>query len=700
MQILNVNIINSTNGLIIYGGSSNDQFGTYTAFGDVNGDNKLDMLVGAPNANIVITTGTPGEAYVIYDIKNIESGFDITQLDGANGYTVYSYADSIIPYDDRLGNAVAFLGDINGDGVGDFAVSDPWIDARTNEDGRVYMIFGSDYTSINFQVSSLNGNNGFIFEGTEFRDHLAAYEGAMANLGDINGDGVNDFGFGAEHAKGNGLTAAGQIYILFGGGTFPSLMRRSAIDGNNGFMVNGLSANDRLYKISAAGDINNDGINDIILGQSGRNAIAGGAYIIFGSNQGFPAEFNLSNLNGVNGFKIEGSTSGEMLGSSSRHLGDINGDGISDIAIGIPGSIVNGQNNVGEVVILFGKNGSFAASYNIRNLDNADGFILQGTEAEGFFGRSIGTLGDINGDSISDIAVGSNVLDYNGAIDVGGIYIVYGRNTGFDSVVKISDIANYFIHGENPQDNLHITQQESIDINGDNINDIVLGAPNADYNGNTNIGKVYILYGVNDSNECKGGKINIGSGNWCTEEGSEIYAIDINKDGKQDLFCHNSKIIDSVNNHIMLNHGVGIYSSINSDINGAMNLGSFNGTWCIDPQKIYFADFNGDGYTDLYCNDPQISLERGTININNFVLISANNATTFTSMDGLYVNGSIAIDGGIWCGAENITDPHKILISDLDGNGMDDLICQGPNGIQIMLSNGTAFNAIDNCYEL
>ncbi len=106
------------------------------------------------------------------------------------------------------------------------------------------------------------------------------------------------------------------------------------MNGNNGFIVPGIASGGRLgNSVSTAGDINGDNITDLVLGADPANA-NGAAYVIFGSREGFISPFNLTNLNGSNGFMIPGITSSGHLGNSVSTAGDINGDNITDLVLG------------------------------------------------------------------------------------------------------------------------------------------------------------------------------------------------------------------------------------------------------------------------------------------------------------------------------------------------------------------------------
>jgi hypothetical protein len=143
------------------------------------------------------------------------------------------------------------------------------------------------------------------------------------------------------------------------------------LNGSNGFVITDIPGINRYsfssgISVSNAGDINGDGIDDLIIGAryaspNSQNG-AGSSYVVFGNSSGFAASFNLSSLNGSNGFVINGIDFDENSGSSVSSAGDINGDGIDDLIIGARFADPNGQNVAGSSYVVFGSKG-FTTSY-------------------------------------------------------------------------------------------------------------------------------------------------------------------------------------------------------------------------------------------------------------------------------------------------------------------------------------------------
>ena len=185
-------------------------------------------------------------------------------------------------------------------------------------------------------LASLNGQNGFKIDGETAGD----YAGFIARAGDVNGDGRPDLIIGAPQCVwGATCTTTGRGYVVFGsaniGQTGP--LSLSSLNGTNDFKLNGETASDAAggYGVSSAGDINGDGYADLLTGAYAHNSNTGRSYVIFGGfavgNNGF---VSLANLNGHNGFKLDGEASNDYSGFSVSTAGDVNGDGVADLLIG------------------------------------------------------------------------------------------------------------------------------------------------------------------------------------------------------------------------------------------------------------------------------------------------------------------------------------------------------------------------------
>jgi hypothetical protein len=135
-----------------------------------------------------------------------------------------------------------------------------------------------------FDLATLDGSNGFRLDGIDANDYAGD---SVSTAGDINGDGYADILVGAHYADPGGDSAAGETYVVFGSGSgFAASLDLSALDGNNGFRLDGIDENDHSGgSVSTAGDVNGDGYADIMVGAyyaHGGTGLAGETYVVFG----------------------------------------------------------------------------------------------------------------------------------------------------------------------------------------------------------------------------------------------------------------------------------------------------------------------------------------------------------------------------------------------------------------------------------
>ena len=438
------------NGFTLAGIDEFDNAGfSVSSAGDVNGDGYDDLIIGAFGVGSVQgeydTIPGPGEAYVVYGgATGADLVLDRSTLDGTRGFALTG-----IDAGDRSGFSVSSAGDVNGDGYDDLIIGAYGADPNGNSSGETYIVYGgarAPGTGGVLDLGALDGSNGFTLTGIDGDDNSGS---TVSSAGDVNGDGYDDLIIGARYADPDGDNRAGETYIIYGGASAPGtdgVLDLSALDGTNGFILTGVDAYDNSgFSVSSAGDVNGDGYDDLIIGA--RNADpngdmnAGETYIVYGgASAPIGGRFNLSTLNGSNGFTLTGIDGDDQSGSSVSSAGDVNGDGYDDLIIGASGADPDGDSNAGETYIVYG--GASAPGtggvLDLSDLDGTNGFILTGIDAGDLSGLSVSSAGDVNGDGYDDLIIGARYGDPNGNRNAGETYVIYGGATGTESLTPVT----------------------------------------------------------------------------------------------------------------------------------------------------------------------------------------------------------------------------------------------------------------------
>ena len=493
--------LDGSNGFILTGIDPSDSSGrSVSSAGDVNGDGYDDLIIGAYRADP--NGGNSGETYVVYggaSTPGSDGMLDLSDLDGSNGFILNG-----IDAADESGWSVSSAGDVNGDGYDDLIIGARRADPNGDRSGETYIVYGgasAPGTGGRFNLSTLDGSSGFILTGIDAFD----YSGwSVSSAGDVNGDGYDDLIIGAWRA---GSSSAGATYVVYGGASAPGtggVLDLSDLDGSNGFILNGIDRNDYSgISVSSAGDVNGDGYDDLIIGAhlaDPNGGFSGETYVVYGgaSAPGTGGRFNLSTLDGTNGFILNGIDASDQSGRSVSSAGDVNGDGYDDLIIGAFGADPNGNSYAGETYVVYGGANAPGTGgvLDLSALDGTNGFILTGIAASDYSGRSVSSAGDVNGDGYDDLIIGA----YRADGYAGETYIVYGGASapGTDGVLDLSalDGTNGFIlTGIDAGDRSGRSVSAAGDVNGDGYDDLIIGARYGGPNGNFRAGESYVIYG-------------------------------------------------------------------------------------------------------------------------------------------------------------------------------------------------------------
>jgi hypothetical protein len=407
----------------VFGAGSGDQLGRAVAAADVNGDALDDLVLGAPFADGPgDQRPDAGETHVLLGTRSWPATIDLA-TDPATTVAIGEDAK------DLAGFSLA-TADVNGDAIQDLLIGAFWADGRDNtrnNAGEAYLVFGSP--SWPAMIDLAGGGQDMTILGAEAGDRLAETVAAS----DVNGDGFDDLVIAATFASGpeNRRPEAGEVYVIFGGqvkGSYDLALRQG------GITVLGLDEGDQIGHSAAVGDVDGDGIADILLGAVSADGprnhrdLAGEAYLVLG---GTSRPDTIDTAEGADALRIYGADAIDRLGRSVA-AGDINGDGWSDLLLAATGGdgSEKANENAGQIYIIYGRprlRGALDLAHQAADLviEGLDGDDVLGVNT---FARPSLLSADVDADGLDDVLV-SAVGDgpANDRTDAGEGYILFGR---------------------------------------------------------------------------------------------------------------------------------------------------------------------------------------------------------------------------------------------------------------------------------
>ncbi len=594
------------------------------------------------------------------------------EIDGGTGRDTYvsgnlgtSYTFVGAEAGDRSGTSVSSAGDVDGDGLDDVLIGATGADGGGGSSGESYLITAADLAAADAadgvvdgvidlgNVSAQSGSYQFI--GADGAD----FAGTVSSAGDIDGDGLDDLIIGAPFADSPG-NSSGESYVI----TAADLAAADAADGSadgvidlgnvaaqtGSYVFGGANAADLSgWAVSSAGDIDGDGLDDLIIGARGlgpgTTEGTGGGYVISsadlaaadaadGSADGF---IDLASVAAQGGsYEFQGGDNFDSAGFSVSSVGDVDGDGLDDLIIGAPEAGGGGISDFGSAYLLTAADLADADAADgttdgVINLDLVAGqgssYQFNGTTTSEVVGVAVSSAGDVDGDGLNDLIIGAHTAD-GGGTDSGEAYLVTAAEMAnldaadgtVDGIISLSAVAGhgggaYQFIGTEAFDLAGTSISSAGDVDGDGLDDLIIGARNGD-GGGDNSGGAYLISGA---------------------DLAAADAADGTVDGVIDL--------DNVNEQANSYQFIGAEPF---DLAGASNSVTSVG------------DVDGDGLADLLIGAD--GADGGGNNSGETYLISGGDLAALDALDG-------ATDGAIDLGLVSIIDDTVTVTVNQDGDG-------------------------------
>ncbi len=435
-------VLQSLRDVVIYGAKSQDTVGwNVKSTGDVNGDGFDDF--------VFETTGRdepPETGYLIFGATDLPAVIDLNE--NPQGLLTQ------FPNANRIGD----VGDFNGDGFEEVALADVGYDLSGVFDvGQARIVLGTSGfpAAIDFSSADLPG---YWIQGHRSGEWVG---NDMRAIGDVNGDGFDDFGFQGWRVRGNNIA---EVVFIFGGTDVPDYLSTEDLGEHGSIIISAFPADQLGDSFAPAGDVNGDGFDDVIMGANAfEPEDPDRAYLVFGGTD-LPPLMNVGQL-GNHGVRFEGGSS-KAFGFEVSGAGDVNRDGLSDILIVRPGESPNNILEAGETYLIFGSR-ELPTTVDVDSLGSR-GITIQGYEEEMHLAQRLSGSADWNGDEYPDNAISpSNLWNEIDFLMGGAQYTSAGSVT----VDELDPVIIYNPLGTNNYPNV----MRFGDINGDGYDDLIIG---------------------------------------------------------------------------------------------------------------------------------------------------------------------------------------------------------------------------------
>lgn len=470
---------------------------TVSGAGDLDGDGLADALVGAPGSDTVFVVLGRSLAD---DLEVIPASTFPTP--DTNGYVVQA-TDGF----GGLGDRLAGLGDVNGDGLGDFAYADATValSPLTGRERGAFLTPGFDRSTAGIMAP----DNRFAPEDgpiLEPRGAAGPFATEVAGVGDVNADGLNDFALRYISVV-DGFQRQ-TVFVLFGDGG-PTAFQPETIVVEDAVSAAGVRLTDAGFPegrfgetVTGIGDFNGDGIDDFAIGAPGRSN--GSVFVVFGSPGlgGSDADhLDAATLDGSNGFALTAGPDESGFGAQVAAAGDFNGDSFDDLLVAIDPA----ADTPGRVYVVFGTPLSMPPALTPGESSLLASALIDGAAPNDLFGRSMDSAGDLNGDGFDDLLIGAPGLAaaFEPGIPASGsgrVFVIFGSDgsngsPGDTSVAGLVPDGAFSLSPPVPASGFGTSVAGLGDFDGDGVPDYLVAAPNLNNEALGNAGQVWFVSG-------------------------------------------------------------------------------------------------------------------------------------------------------------------------------------------------------------